>query len=237
MRDLTRLFNPKSIAVFGGAAAELVVTESRKLGFEGELWPVHPKRHQIGGEPCVRSIGDLPGIPDAAFVGVNRDQAVQTLGELSKLGCGGAVVHAAGFDEVGEEGQVYTKALVEASGDMPVIGPNCLGAINYLSKTVLWCDIHGGRPVSRGVALITQSGAIAQNITMLAGGMPLAYLINLGNQVLVNLADCIETLSRDDGVSVIAVHLEGVNDLGALDRALRTARDARKPVLILKSGR
>lgn len=237
LQGLKRLLSPRSIAVFGGAAAEKVIVESRKLGFTGPIWPVHPTRELAAGIPCFKKISDLPGVPDAAFVGVNRDVAIQIVNELSMNGCGGAIVHASGFGEVGEGGESYSAKLVSAAGTMPVVGPNCLGVINYIDKVVLWPDVHGGRPVDRGVALVTQSGAIAQNITMQTRGLPIAYVVNMGNQVVVDVADCIEAFVDDPRITVIAVYLEGLTDTIAFDRALRKAHEARKPVVILKSGK
>ena len=69
MWDLSRLFQPKSIAVFGGWWAENVVTQCQKNGFEGDIWPVHPTRDDINGIACYRDVADLPAGPDAAFLG------------------------------------------------------------------------------------------------------------------------------------------------------------------------
>ncbi|MEO0909069.1 MAG: CoA-binding protein, partial [Pseudomonadota bacterium] len=69
-RNLSRLLRPKSIALFGGSWAENVIVQLLKSGFEGEIWPVHPRRESICDIPCFASIEDLPGAPDASFVGV-----------------------------------------------------------------------------------------------------------------------------------------------------------------------
>ncbi len=69
MRDLSRLFRPRSIAVFGGWWAENVVTQCQKSGFTGDIWPVHPTRDDIMGVRCFRSVSELPDGPDAAFLG------------------------------------------------------------------------------------------------------------------------------------------------------------------------
>ena len=63
MPDLSRLLAPRSIAVVGGAPAERVVAQCLKLGFNGPIWPVHPKRSDLAGVPCVPSLHDLPGVP------------------------------------------------------------------------------------------------------------------------------------------------------------------------------
>ena len=155
MRDLLRLFQPKSIAVFGGWWAENVVTQCQKNGFEGDIWPVHPTRDDINGIACYRDVADLPAGPDAAFLGINRHAAVEITAALAARGCGGAVCFASGFAEVGYD--ELQAALIAAAGDMPLLGPNCYGVLNYLDGAMLWPDQHGGRLVDSGVALISQS--------------------------------------------------------------------------------
>ena len=102
MVDLSRLLNPKRIAVIGGAPAAAVVRQCQKLGFTGEIWPVHPTKKDMHGVPCFQSLADLPGIPDAAFVAVNRHLTIDAVAQLAKMGAGGAVCYASGFSETGD---------------------------------------------------------------------------------------------------------------------------------------
>ncbi|RVA79776.1 CoA-binding protein, partial [Mesorhizobium sp. M7A.F.Ca.CA.001.11.2.1] len=99
MHKLERLLRPKSIAVFGGAQAAAVVAQSIKMGFAGEIWPVHPTKDEVAGRKAYRSVADLPGAPDAAFVGVNRHLTIEVIKALAERGAGGAVCFAAGFLE------------------------------------------------------------------------------------------------------------------------------------------
>ena len=163
MRDLSRLFQPRSIAVFGGWWAENVITQCQKIGFTGDIWPVHPKRDSICGVPCFASVANLPGSPDAAFLGINRHAVIDVTAELVTKGCGGAVCFASGFAESGD--QQLQDDLIKAAGDMPLLGPNCYGFLNYLDGAVLWPDQHGGRPVDSGVAIVSQSSNIVINIS------------------------------------------------------------------------
>ena len=78
-----------------------------------------------------------------------------------------AVAYAAGFAEIGAEGAVLQQELVSAAGeDLALIGPNCYGLLNYFDGVALWADQHGGRPLERGVAIVSQSGNISLNLTM-----------------------------------------------------------------------
>ena len=71
--------------------------------------------------------------------------------------------------------------LVEAAGDMPILGPNCYGFLNALDMVTLWPDQHGLVPVERGVAIVGQSSNVAINLTMQRRGLPIAYVLMAGN--------------------------------------------------------
>ena len=150
-RDLSRLLRPRSVAVLGGYWAERVVFQCGKMGFAGEIWPISPSRETLDGVPCFARLEDLPAAPDAAFIAVNRHAAVETIGKLREMGGGGGVCFASGFAEVGAEGAALQAQFVETAGDMPVLGPNCYGLINYLDGAPLWPDQHGGKRQTQGV--------------------------------------------------------------------------------------
>src|SRR3954447_21571868 len=230
--DLRRLLRPRSIAVFGGWQAEGVVRRCAEMGFSGPVWPVHPKK-----PGAFRSVAELPGPPDAAFVAVNRAATVVIVRELAAIGAGGAACHAAGFREAGGRGAVLQGELIAAAGDMPILGPNCYGTINYLDGALLWFDQHGGRRCERGVAILTQSGNIGLNLTMQRRGLPIGHLMTLGNQAKVGLSDCLVALVDDPRVTAIGLHIEGIDDAVKFDAAARKALAAAKPVVAVKAGR
>lgn len=236
---LDRLLKPESIAVFGGQWAEAVIEQCRQSGFEGAIWPVHPSRKTLAGEPCFASIEELPGVPDASFLGVNNETTVLLVRALRDVGAGGVVCFAAGFSEAAEldeNAESRQSRLVEAAGDMPIIGPNCYGLINYLDKVTLWPDQHGGQHVERGVAILTQSSNIAINLSMQCRGLPLAYLITAGNQAQTNLAELAMAVISDDRVTALGLHIEGFSDIRAFEELASQARQLGKRVVVLKTG-
>lgn len=233
--SLKRLLQPHSIAVFGGREAREVVRQCRRMEFAGDIWPVHPSAGEVEGYRCFSSVEELPSSPDASFIGVNRRTTVDIVRSLSQKGAGGAVCYASGFKEV-SDGEDLNDVLIESAGGMPILGPNCYGVINYLDGALLWPDQHGGRRVDRGVALLTQSSNIGINLTMQARGLPLAYLIALGNQAQTDLATVLETLVEDDRVSAIGLYIEGFPDVRELEKVMGRARERRIPVVAVKSG-
>ncbi|QHW29080.1 acetate--CoA ligase family protein (plasmid) [Rhizobium leguminosarum bv. viciae 248] len=238
--SLDRLLRPQTIAVFGGREARRVIEQCDRMGFAGEIWPVHPKLDEVLGRSCYRSVSDLPSAPDAAFVGVNRTLTVEIVRSLSEVGAGGAVCYASGFSEAtGElgDGAELQQALLAAAGDMPILGPNCYGLINGLDGALLWPDQHGMQRIERGVAILTQSSNIAINLTMQTRGVPIAYVVTAGNQAQTSLADVACALIDDPRVTALGLHVEGFGDLAALERLAALARRSRKPVVVLKVGR
>lgn len=238
---LRRLLAPKSIAVFGSRGADFAIRESLAMGFTGPIWSVHPKRDELMGIKCLKSVVDLPQAPDAAYVAVNAQSAIETVAQLNKMGAGGALLYASGFSELGDElkalGMERQQRLLEAAGDMPIIGPNCYGVINALDKAVLWPDQHGCQPVDKGVGIITQSGNIGLNMTMQKIGLPIAYMFTMGNQAQVDIATVIDSMLDDPRVTAIGLHIEGIPDLAAFDATARRALRLKIPIIAIKTGR
>ncbi|MDB2390644.1 CoA-binding protein [Alphaproteobacteria bacterium] len=235
MTDLSRLFRPKSIAVFGGQWAENVIAQCKKMGFDGDIWPVHPSKKTMGGLPCFKDVSALPGAPDVAFLGINRHAVIEVVATLAAYNCGGAICFASGFAETGDTN--LQADLIAAAGTMPVLGPNCYGFINYLDRVPLWPDQHGGVTCETGVALISQSSNIAINLTMQARGLPLAYVACVGNQAQTSLVDMANTLCKDDRVTAIGFYIEGIDDAPAFARMASAAHQNGKYLVAIKSGK
>ncbi len=240
-KGLDRLFRPRSIAVIGGGVwCANVIEQCQKMGFAGKIWPVHPTKATVAGQRAYSQIADLPAAPDAAFIGINRDHTIGAAAELARIGAGGAVCFASGFQEAQAEtgdGASLQAALLQAAGAMPILGPNCYGFVNYLDGAALWPDQHGGANVARGVALVTQSSNIAINLTMQDRGLPVAYVVTAGNQAQTPIPTIVQALLQDDRVTAIGLYLEGVGDLRAFEAMAAAARAKGKPIVAIKVGR
>lgn len=241
MTGIDRLLRPRSIAVIGGGTwCSNVIAQCRLIGFEGDIWAVHPTRKTVEGVTAYTSIEKLPAAPDAAFIGVNRDLTIEAVRALSRLGAGGAVCFASGFREAQAEtgdGDAKQDALLAAAGDMTLLGPNCYGFLNYLDGAALWPDQHGGVRVDRGVAIVTQSSNIAINLTMQNRGLPVAYVVTAGNQAQTGLSKIANALLRDDRVTALGLHIEGIDDLRAFEALAKEAQALNKPIVALKIGK
>ena len=240
MSTLERLLRPRTVCVVGGGAwCTNVIRECRALGFSGQIWPVHPTRSEVCDLPAFKSVDALPDAPDATFIGVNRHITVEIVQALRARGAGGAVCFASGFQEsVAEtgDGADLQLDLLDAAGDMPILGPNCYGFINGLDKVALWPDQHGMVPVAQGVAIITQSSNIGLNLTMQQRGLPIAYLMTAGNQAQTDLADIGMAMLDDPRVTALGLHIEGIGDLRRFEAMADKARKLSKPIIALKVG-
>ena len=238
---LSRTLNPRSVALFGASPAQSVIEQCQKLGFTGQLWPVHPTRESIAGVKCFESIADLPSAPDVAFVAVNRNATIDVVKQLAKLGAGGAVCYASGFAESGTQSGIsgvdLQQQLVAAAGEMPLLGPNCYGYINALDGVALWPDQHGCKPESFGAAIVSQSGNVGLNLTLQQRGLNLAYMVTVGNQAVAGVEDCLEVFINDSRVTSIGLFIEAIVDPVRFARLAHYAAQRNLRIVALQTGR
>ena len=235
MPDLSRLLNPRSIAVIGGSPAARVVEQCQKLGYTGKIWPVHPTKKEMHGVPCFPSLADLPGVPDAAFVAVNRHLTLDAISQLSAMGAGGAVCYASGFAESGDV--ELQDELVRRAGELPILGPNCYGYINALDGIALWPDEHGCLPVKHGVGVISQSGNVGINLTMQQRGLNMAYMVTVGNQAGGGVEDALQSFIDDNRVTAIGMFIEAVREPIRFAQLAQLAYNKGKRIVALQTGK
>jgi acetate---CoA ligase (ADP-forming) len=237
--DIHRLIAPRSIALIGaGDWTDAVAAGNVAIGYSGALWRVHPTRASTADTTYYRSVADLPGIPDAAFLAVPNHEAPSVAGALAAHGAGGFVCFTAGFSETGtESGNLLTRELAANAGTLPFFGPNCYGFVNFFDRVAMMPDQIVGSPVERGVALICQSGTIALTLMFNHRSLPIGCLLTVGNQTRIAVEDLIEMLCEDSRVTAFGLYLEGIKDPERFARAAAMARAAGKPIAVIKSGR
>jgi acyl-CoA synthetase (NDP forming) len=112
---------------------------------------------------------------------------------------------------------------------MRILGPNCYGFLNFLDGAALWPDIHGAVRADSGVAIVTQSSNLALNLTMQARGLPLAYVMTVGNQAQTGMPKSPKALLEDERVTALGLHIEGMGDSRDLSRWRHGRRRRAKP--------
>jgi acetate---CoA ligase (ADP-forming) len=246
MNAISSLMQPRSVAVIGASAdpsktTGRPITYLLKHGFTGDVYPVNPKATKIGDLTCYASIADLPCAPDVAIVLLGASRAYQAVRELAQLGTKAAIVLASGFGETGEEGASRQAALIEAAGDMRILGPNTIGLVNLTDRIIL--SASGALEMSGleagSVGLVSQSGGILGSILSrgAARGIGFSKLISTSNEVDLELSDFVEYLAKDPATRVIALYVETIRHPERFRQAVALARAAGKSVVAFKVGR
>ena len=235
-------FHPKSIAVFG--ASESIYSYGTRFiqalhdfQYKGKIYAVNHKGEEALGHKIYRSVLEIPGKVDLAFITIPARFVADTLKECIAKDIKAAVAFTAGFSEVGGEGRELEKEVVKAAaGCIRLMGPNCFGP---------YCP-SGGITVLTGaefskepgpVALTAQSGQLSECIIARAQGEGIRYskFASYGNASDVNEVDLLEFLMDDGDTKIVTSYLEGVkNGRKYFDIARRNA--GRKPIIIWKVG-
>jgi acyl-CoA synthetase (NDP forming) len=244
--ELARLINPSSIAVIGASESPGSFgarTMENLATFQGKLFPINPKRPEIFGRKAYPTIESLPEAPDAIVISVPQDQVADLVARCAAKGIGGAIVYSSGFAELGNEERAAAQreiAEIAQSTGMRIIGPNCVGIINFASKVGMhFMPKFNEMPIIAGsIGLVSQSGGLGYTIIQaLQRGIGFSHFLSAGNSSDVDICDLINYLVDDASTSVIACLFEGIRDGDRLIEAGRRAFAARKPLIIYKMGR
>ncbi|MEM7116031.1 MAG: acetate--CoA ligase family protein [Chloroflexota bacterium] len=236
-QNLGRLLRPRHIAFIGGSQAAGAMAACQRAGYAGQIWAVNPRREEINGVRCVANVADLPEPPDASLIALSPTLTIDVVQQLAGIAAGGAVCMAAGFAELGGVGTELQAKLVAVSGELAVLGPNCMGLLNQFEGAAVWgSDNHLERVEGNGAAFITQSGALLFGISNIEQVFPLGYGISTGNQAVIDSADCIHAVLDDNRVRAIGLYLEGLEDGNALGEACQRALEKGIPIVALKGG-
>ena len=250
-RLLRMCFAPESAAIigastdpmkFGGRALKFCL----ERGYGGRLYPINAKNDVVQGVKAYAHISELPEAPEIAVIAVPAAQVRDNLIAAGEKGCKVAIVYGAQFAEAGGDGQARQDDLLDIARrhGMRMIGPNCMGVISLASGFVASFtaapEHHDGNgwPEVGDISVASQSGAVG--IQMFAQlrdrGLGLANWISTGNQADIDVADAIAYYAGDPATKTIAVYMEDASRGLKLVQALELARQAKKPVVVLKVG-
>jgi len=241
--NLNKMFQPKTIAVVGasekpGTVGCAVMRNLIESGFEGEIYPVNPRRKKIWDRHVYSSLGQVGAAVDLVVVAVPIALAPDLIRECTQIGAGGAVIISAGGKETGSQGQAIEAAIQKAKGnsDLRIIGPNCVGIVCSHSK--LNASFASHMPLPGKMAFISQSGAICTSILDLSlrEQIGFSYFISLGSMLDVDFGDMIDYLGADPGVSSIVMYVENLTHIRSFMSAARSVSRI-KPIIALKAGR
>ncbi|MES0884272.1 acetate--CoA ligase family protein [Roseibium sp. SCP14] len=240
---LNSIFKAQSIAIVGASndpskRGHQAIRKLRADGYEGRIYPINPKASEILGLKAYASVLDVSDRVDVVLVCTPAKTLPTILEQCGNKGIPGAVVLAAGFSEIGAEGEVIAQAALAAARkhNVRVVGPNTNGVFNLHNKM----NMVGVQDVEPGnIGICSQSGNMMLAFVTEAkrrGGVGFSSYIGVGNQLDVNLAEYLRYFGDDDDTKAPVFYVEGFQDGRAF---LETCREVtqKKPVVVYKSGR
>ena len=246
-KALARLLKPRSLAIVGASPEPFSVGNNllvnlRRFAYQGAIHLVSRTRSDIDGVPCVPTIDDLPEGVDAAVLIVPAQAVGESLAACARRKIGGVVVFASGFseqDEAGAKMQEAFAAMAREAG-LAVLGPNCIGAVNYTHSVPLTFEpVEPCPPKGAGVCVIAQSGAMQGNIryALMGRGVPVAHSISTGNEAVISAEDYLDLLIDDETISCFSLFVEQIRSPQRFLQLARRAKLKRKPIVLLHPGK
>lgn len=240
-------FEPESVAVVGastkpGKVGYEIVKSLLESGFEGNVYPVHKRGEEIAGKVSYRSIQDVPSDFELAVIALPARYVPESIEECSKKGTKGVVIISGGFKELNEDGAGYQKSAVESARKhgIRIIGPNCVGIFNGKNglNAFFQPEYAMSRPKNGNISIMAQSATFGLTLMewLSDEGLGISKFVSWGNRSDVDEVDMLEYLNRDDGTEVIGIHMEGVQRAREFMSVAKKV-GARKPIVVLKSGR
>ena len=244
IRNLDKMFHPRSIAVIGASArpksvGAALMTNLMNGGFDGPIMPVNPKATALHGIMTYKDVASLPLMPDLAVIATPPDTIPGLVDELGRRGTRAAVILTAGFAE-GEAaaGKARSGQMLAAARPylMRIVGPNCLGIA--VPGVGLNATFAPAALLPGNIAFLTQSGAMATTVLdwALPRGIGFSAIVSMGDMSDVDFGDLLDYFALDEATHAILIYAEGITQARKfMSAARRTARI--KPIIVVKSGR
>ncbi|WP_245545115.1 acetate--CoA ligase family protein [Parvibaculum lavamentivorans] len=243
IRNLERMYAPRSVALVGASAREgsvgnVLLRNLLAAGLPGPVWAVNPRGGRIGEVEVYKDVASLPGTPDLAVIATPPQTVPGLISELGARGTKAAVVITAGFGELGEKGRALQAEMLEAAKPhlLRIAGPNCLGIMT--PGNGLNASFGHVQPEKGNVAFVSQSGAVVTAVLDWATsrGIGFSHVASLGGMSDVDFGDMLDFLAADPHTKSILLYIESVRDARKFMSAGRQASRL-KPVIVIKSGR
>lgn len=246
---LSALLNPSSVALIGASnnparIGGMPLDLLQHFGYAGKVYPVNPKYDEVFGFKCYADIESVPAAPELAVLAIGAQDVTDMLRRCHAKGVKAAIVYAAGFAEMGGEGehlQAEMEAFVEESG-MVVAGPNCMGFANLnLNLYTAFASVFRAVPRQQTpgrVSLVTQSGNVCSAVFALLReqGIPVSHFINTGNEACVEYSEYLEFLAQDPNTDCVVGYVEQLRNGSRFIEVAQKFAEADKPLVLYKVG-
>jgi len=242
---LDALFRPRSVAIIGASnnplsIGHIVMQNLLDHNFQGPIYPVNPKAKFIKSFPAYPSVTDVPGEIDLVNISIKNTLVPRVLEECGKKGVKFAIVHTAGFKEVGEEGRNLERQIVDIAHKygMRIYGPNSQGIQNSDPEVSVYANFTFVPMFPGNISIVAQSGGVGETLKLhlYRIGKGIRMYSSFGNEADVSMNEIIDYYGQDVETKVIMVHIETFKDpAGFLEVAGRVT--PKKPILALKTGK
>jgi acyl-CoA synthetase (NDP forming) len=244
MRDLSTMLRPRSVALVGATDRSMwsraTFANLTTLNFDGDVHLVARRGGTVHGRTAATSCVALGAKIDLGLIMVPASAIEEAMADLGAAGARNAIILTSGFAETGYDGAAQQQKLAELARrfEISLLGPNCLGFVNFLDDVPLWTGAIRAPNAPGPIAVISQSGATASFIASLAlqQGIGLSHMISTGNEADLDSATFADHLLDDERVRAVAMFIESIRNPHAFAAAAQKARAAGKPIVALKIG-
>lgn len=258
VEKIDNLLHPKTIAIIGVSAnkmnfGRIILNNILSCGFQKEqITIIRANTSEIDGVKCVPDLSSLNEKADLFVVAINAAQVPDLIDEIIDLDAANSVMLIPGGlgEKKGSEvrAQLITNKINAAhtrkDGGPIFIGGNCLGVVSHPGNYDTIFIPEEKLPKQRGnnkriAAFVSQSGAFVITRTSKLPILDPAYILSIGNQNDLTSGDIVSFIKDLDDIKVIAIYMEGFNDLDGLllCQAIRAAVKKGKQVIFYKAGR
>lgn len=241
LRAMRRIMQPKAVAVIGatpedGKIGNSVMKNLINGGYQGAIYPIHPRAESILERRCYKSVTEVPGDIDIAIFCIPARFVAQVLGEVGQKHIPGAILIPSGFAEVGEDALQQEVVNVARQHNIRLMGPNIYGF--YYTHQNLCATFCTPYDEKGQVALSSQSGGVGMAIIGFSRSakMGVSAIVGLGNKSDIDEDDLLTFFEQDPNTQVVAMHVEDLKD-GRSFAEVAQRVSKKKPVVVLKAGR
>lgn len=243
--SLERLFRPRSVVLVGASDkslwSQLLDRNFVATGFQGPVHLVNKRGAPAHGRPAHTSCRELPEVPDLAYVFVPGEAVAEAVTDAAAAGIRFIVLLTSGFAEAGEDGRSRQEAIVKLvrSYGATIMGPNCLGFVNYTAGIAVTPMLVVKNPLLGAVSIVSQSGQTAAVLADFAQqqGVGISHVIASGNEADLDTARIVDHLLDGEETRVVVMFVESIRDPERFKRIAREARERKKALVVLKVGR
>lgn len=242
-QPLDAIFLPKSVAVIGakdtpGSVGRTIMANLIAGKFGGKIYPVNPHRSEVLGLKSYPDIASLPEQVDLAVIVTPAKTVPGIIQECVKSKVKGAIIISAGFKELGAPGIELENQIIKIAkeGNMPFIGPNCLGVMNPIYG--LNATFAKGMALKGNIAFLSQSGAMCTAVLdwSFQENIGFSSFVSVGSMADVGWGSLIDYLGGDPQTQSILMYMETIGDPRSFLTAAREIA-LEKPIIVIKAGR